>query len=68
MLEKILQEAVSLDASDVHLTVGQPPFLRVAGEIFQSGEILSARAVESFLEELLSPRLRGEIMKLKANA
>ncbi len=61
MLEKILQEAVSLDASDVHLTVGQPPFLRVAGEIFQSGEILSARAVESFLEEILSPRLKEEL-------
>jgi len=63
MLEKILQEAVSLDASDVHLTVGQPPFLRVAGEIFQSGEILSARAVESFLEEILSPRLKEELEK-----
>ena len=61
MLEKILQEAVSLDASDVHLTVGQPPFLRVAGEIFQSGEILSARAVESFLAEILSPRLKEEL-------
>ena len=60
MLEKILSEAVSLDASDVHLTVGQPPFFRVTGEIFHSGEILSARAVESFLEEILSPRLREE--------
>ncbi|MBQ6296929.1 MAG: PilT/PilU family type 4a pilus ATPase [Selenomonadaceae bacterium] len=61
MLEKILQEAVSLNASDVHLTVGQPPFLRVAGEIFQSGEILSVRAVESFLAEILSPRLKEEL-------
>ena len=63
MLEKILQEAVSLDASDVHLTVGQPPFLRVAGEIFQSGEILSAQAIESFLEGILSPRLKEELEK-----
>lgn len=63
MLEKILEEAVSLDASDVHLTVGQPPFFRVSGELFKAGEILSARAVESFLEELLSPRLRGELEK-----
>ena len=61
MLEKILSEAVSLDASDVHLTVGQPPFFRVAGEIFQAGEILSARQVEGFLEEILSPRLRDEL-------
>ncbi len=63
MLEKILQEAVSLDASDVHLTVGQPPFLRVAGDIFQSGEILSAREVKSFLEGILSPRLKEELEK-----
>ena len=63
MLKKILQEAVSLDASDVHLTVGQPPFFRAAGKIFHSGEILSARAVESFLEEILSPRLREEFEK-----
>ena len=63
MLKKILEEAVSLDASDVHLTVGQPPFFRVAGEIFQSGEILSAREVESFLSEMLTPRLREELEK-----
>ena len=63
MLNKILEEAVRLDASDVHLTVGQPPFFRVAGEIFQAGEILSARAVESFLTDLLSPRLREELDK-----
>ena len=63
MLEKILLEAVRLDASDVHLTVGQPPFFRVAGELFQAGEILSARTVESFLEEILSPRLKDELEK-----
>ncbi len=62
-LEKILQQAVSLDASDIHLTVGQPPFFRVAGELFPSGATLSARAVESFLDELLTPRLREELTK-----
>ncbi|MBQ3337576.1 MAG: PilT/PilU family type 4a pilus ATPase [Selenomonadaceae bacterium] len=63
MLEKILSEAVRLDASDVHLTVGQPPFFRVAGELFQAGEILSARTVENFLDEILSPRLKDELEK-----
>ena len=63
MLRKILSEAVSRDASDIHLTVGQPPFLRVAGEIFQSGEILTASDVGKFLDELLTPRLRGELEK-----
>ena len=63
MLEKILQEAVSLDASDVHLTVGQPPFLRVAGEIFQSGEVLTSWKLEEFLDVLLTSRLREELEK-----
>jgi len=63
MLKNILNEAVSLNASDIHLTAGQPPFLRVNGEIFQSGEILTARDVEKFLDELLTPRLREELEK-----
>ena len=63
MLEKILQEAVSLDASDVHLTVGQPPFFRVAGEIFQSGEVLTSWKLEEFLDVLLTSRLREELEK-----
>ncbi|MBQ7453647.1 MAG: Flp pilus assembly complex ATPase component TadA, partial [Selenomonadaceae bacterium] len=63
MLKKILSEAVRLDASDIHLTVGQPPFFRVAGEIFQSGEILTARQMENFLDELLTVRLREDFEK-----
>ena len=60
MLEKLLAKAVSLDASDVHLTVGQPPFFRVAGELFQAGAALTVHEVEDFLDVLLSSRLREE--------
>ena len=63
MLEQILHEAVSLDASDIHLTVGQPPFFRVNGELFQRGSRLKARTIESFLHDLLTPRLRSELEK-----
>ncbi len=63
MLEKILHEAVSRDASDIHLTIGQPPFFRVAGELFQCGTALTSRQVEEFLDELLRPRLREEFEK-----
>ncbi len=63
MLEKILEEAVRLDASDVHLTVGQPPFFRVSGELFQAGAALTSKDVENFLDVLLSSRLRGELDK-----
>ncbi len=63
MLKKILSEAARLNASDVHLTVGQPPFLRVAGDLFQSGETLTEQEVEGFLALLLTPRLRDELEK-----
>ena len=63
MLEKILSQAVRLDASDIHLTVGQPPFFRVGGEIFQSGQILTVQELEKVLTEILSPRLREELEK-----
>ncbi|MBR6712910.1 MAG: PilT/PilU family type 4a pilus ATPase [Selenomonadaceae bacterium] len=66
MLEKILEEAVRLDASDVHLTVGQPPFFRVGGELFQAGAALTVKAVEDFLDVLLSSRLRREFEKYLA--
>ena len=62
-LVPILKEAVRLDASDVHLTAGQPSFFRVAGDLFQSGDVLTAREVENFLSELLTPRLREELEK-----
>ena len=63
MLEQILQDAATLDASDVHLTVGQPPFFRVSGELFPRGEILSESTVENFLDEILSPKLKAELEK-----
>ena len=61
MLKQILHDAAQLDASDIHLTAGQPPFFRVAGELFSRGATLSALTVESFLNELLTPRLRAEL-------
>ena len=63
MLKQILHDAAALDASDIHLTVGQPPFFRVNGELFLRGEILTESTVEKFLDELLSPKLRAEFEK-----
>ena len=66
MLEKILSEAVRLDASDVHLTVGQPPFFRVAGElqrVMSNAQCLMISDMGKILAELLSPRLKAELEK-----
>lgn len=67
MLKKILSEAVSRNASDIHLTVGQPPFFRVSGEfqcvMHNAKCVISEREMEGFLTELLSSRLREELEK-----
>ena len=66
MLKNILEEAVRLDASDVHLTAGQPPFFRVAGELqceMHKAQCVMNSDMENFLSELLTPRLREELEK-----
>ena len=62
MLEQILENAVELNASDIHLTVGQPPFFRVNGEIIQKDSaVLKSRTIERFLEVLLTPKLLADL-------
>ena len=64
MLEQILDKAVRLDASDIHLTVGQPPFFRINGELRPINvATMKERTIESFLDVLLTPRLRDELQK-----
>ncbi len=57
-LKKILIEAARLNASDIHLTVGQEIFFRVNGELLKVGEILSEKDVEKILSELLPVSLQ----------
>ena len=57
-LKKILFEAAKLNASDIHLTVGQEIFFRVNGELLKFGEVLSETDLEKILSELLPPTLQ----------
>jgi twitching motility protein PilT len=58
-LEDILTYAVKNGASDVHLTVGSPPAVRVDGTIrFLRGEALTPKDTTGFLDELLTPPQR----------
>ena len=66
MLEKLLAKAVNIEASDLHLTVGQPPFFRVAGEMFHDDITLKERTIENFLNKLLPSRLKEELEKNRA--
>jgi len=51
----LLKETVSSNASDLHLTVGAPPIMRVDGKLIRMGsDILMPKDTESILEDMLS--------------
>jgi twitching motility protein PilT len=56
-LQKILTYAVKHGASDVHLTIGSPPAIRVDGDIrFIGEENVTPSDNEHYLKEILSPK------------
>lgn len=56
-LLKILGYAVKVGASDVHLTVGSPPAVRIDGEIrFIQADPLSPADTQNFVEEMLNQK------------
>ena len=55
-LNKYFKAAVKTRASDLHLKVGQPPKLRLFGELKNTtGETLNAEKIEEMIFEILSP-------------
>lgn len=57
-LEQILMTAIDNKASDVHMTVGAPPIVRVNGRLLHVGEhLLTGRDTLRFAEEILGARL-----------
>ncbi len=65
-MESLLNEAVVKNASDLHITVGRPPVLRINGELQDIGEenidsstaksliysVLTQKQIEKFEDEL----------------
>jgi twitching motility protein PilT len=63
LLQKILSYAVKNGASDVHLTVGSPPAVRLDGTIrFIESESLTPDDTNGFLDELLTPKQKDAFM------
>jgi len=55
-LDKFFKAAVKTRASDLHLKVGQPPKLRLFGELKNTtGEALTAEKIEELVFEILTP-------------
>ncbi|HUW20272.1 MAG TPA: PilT/PilU family type 4a pilus ATPase [Sedimentisphaerales bacterium] len=55
-LNKYFIAAIKVQASDLHLKVGQPPKLRIHGELKNTtGEVLTEERIEQLIFEILSP-------------
>ena len=63
-LNKFFRAAVKTQASDLHLKVGQPPKLRVHGQLRSTtGEPISAEEMEQMVFEILSPEQKESFLK-----
>jgi twitching motility protein PilT len=61
-MEEILQLVQDRSASDLHLKVGQPPVLRVAGKLLRSQlASLTAADVERLVYAMLKPEQRTQL-------
>jgi len=55
-LDKFFRAAIKTRASDLHLKAGQPPKLRLFGELKKTtGEVMTAKRIEELVFEILSP-------------
>ncbi len=59
---ELLDQIISMNASDLHLTVGYPPFYRVDGKLVQRGAFpISSEAMEKILTPILGQRNKEQL-------
>jgi len=63
-LHRFFRAAIRTEASDLHLKVGQPPKLRVQGQLKDTtGEAMTKERIEQMVFEVLSPEQREFFLK-----
>jgi twitching motility protein PilT len=63
-LNKLFKLAVEKQASDLHLKAGQPPKVRIYGELKNTtGEVMTKERVEQLVFELLGPEQKEFFLK-----
>jgi twitching motility protein PilT len=63
-LNRYLKAAIKTMANDIHLKVGQPPKLRLHGELKNTtGEILTPQRMEELIFEIMSPAQKDFFLK-----
>ncbi|MHC4663006.1 MAG: type IV pilus twitching motility protein PilT [Planctomycetota bacterium] len=64
-LTKLLALVVKEDASDLHLAVGQPPIVRIGGQIRRLKlDPLTSEDIENYMREISSERCQNELAKM----
>ncbi len=66
-LEKIVRDAYTQKASDIHIRVGEIPRLRIRGEMvtYQSEAIVTSEIFEAYLSEILTQSQRQKFAETK---
>jgi twitching motility protein PilT len=63
-LNKFFRAAIKTQANDLHLKVGQPPKLRILGELKNlKGELITQERIEELVFEILSPAQKEFFLK-----
>jgi len=63
-LDKLPRAAIKARASDLHLKVGQPPKLRLYGQLKNTtGEVMTGKRIEELVFEILSPAQKEFFLK-----
>ncbi len=63
-LDKYFKVAIKTEANDIHLKVGQPPKLRLRGNLKNTtGEVLTAERMEALVYEIMSPAQKEFFLK-----
>ena len=63
-IDKFFRAAAKAKASDMHLKVGQPPKLRIYGQLKNTtGEVMTAEKIEQLVFEILSPEQKEFFLK-----
>jgi len=63
-LNKYFRAAIKTQANDLHLKVGQPPKLRLYGQLKNTtGEIMTAERIEELVFELLTPAQKEHFLQ-----
>lgn len=64
-LGTLIHDALERNASDIHLTVGEPPVFRLDGELTNFGEVpLTEADTTAYVQELITPGLLKEFQEM----